>query len=236
MKRKIGNVWKKKCFELILLAFVMLSVLPVQRAKADDFLDVKNNFKESVVYSAYNKGYKYFFYIYDINNSAGITIKQIKVVSSNKSVATVENVGNGFSFSLCPKKPGTTKITWTGIVDGKKIKRTGKVTVFNFQNPFSKLKVGGRNYLSKMKGRHNYIEIESDKSEVKLEYKLKSGWKVIGSSGGYYEDSSYIGKDTVKSGDIYPTRKKNGDGGFDIFLLLENKNGVEITTNLTDLK
>ena len=88
-----------------------------------------------------------------------------------------------------------------------------------------------------MRGRHNYIEIESDKSKVKLEYKLKSGWKVVESNGGYYEDSSYISKDNnVKSGDIYPTRRKNESEGFHVLLILRNKNGVKITTSLTDLK
>ena len=73
------------------------------------------------------------------------SLKDVKVKSSNKSVAVIESVFRG-SFEVHPKKPGTTKITITAVMNNKKVKKTGTVKVVPFQNPFKSLKVSGRKY------------------------------------------------------------------------------------------
>ena len=178
---------------------MLLSILPVQKVKAggaDKY--VKNNFKETVINDKND-------YIFTLQEPL-IPLKKVKVISSNTKVATAKNMGwegQVNQFRLTPKKEGTTKITITGTANGKKIKLKGTVKVVNFENPFTKLTLGGESYLSKMKNRGTRIEIKTDKSALKLQYKLKPGWKIKKSDTSYSVSSDQYMYHNVENGKIY---------------------------------
>lgn len=190
----------------MLLAFILLSILPMQKVKAggaDKY--VKNNFKEMVINDKND-------YIFTLQEPL-TPIKKVKITSSNTKVATVKNMGwdQVNQFRLTPKKEGTTKITITGTADGKKIKLKGTVKVVNFQNPFSMFKINGKSYLSEIKFRRNFIHsIQSNKSNIRLQYKLKSGWSLLSGRMTGVINGVRLEKE-VKNGTTYPRPKGRGD-------------------------
>ena len=216
-----GNIFLK----IGLFVFLALIILPVTHVKADDTICVDNKFKKTVVYSKDDKKYGY---IFSMSGLYADSLEQVKIKSSNKSVATVKPISRG-AFQLYPKKAGTTRITITAVMNNKKVKKTGTVKVVNFQNPFKNLKVGGKNYLSKVKGSYNYLVIKTKKANVKLNYKLNSTWKIADAHAYGTEQISNIGGTTAaKNGMNYAL--KEGETLM-IYLELKNKkNGVEIGT------
>ncbi len=74
-----------------------------------------------------------------------------------------------------------------------------EIKVVKFQNPFRVLKINGKSYLSKVKGSGNYIQFK--KSKIRLNYKLKPGWKIFAT---YVEGFK---PDTVKNNTTYTLKE-----------------------------
>lgn len=208
-----------------LLVFFVLAILPATHVKADDTIQVDNKFKKTVVYSKEDQKYGYLF---SVSGLYGDSLKDVKVKSSNKSVAVIKAIWGG-TFQLHPKKAGTTRITITAVMNNKKVKKTGTVKVVDFQNPFKNLKVGGKNYISKVKGSYNYLVINTKKANVKLNYKINSSWKILDAYAYGTKQISDIGGTTpAKNGMSYSLEQ--GETLMMYIKLKSKKNGIEIGT------
>ncbi len=166
------NKINKKFLGLFIVLFLGIFMCTGITTKAGGGEPVKNGFKKTIVLSATDKKNGY-WYIANAPNE----IKNVKVKTSKKSVATVKNAGYGM-FGVYPKKAGKTTVTVTGVCNGKKFKCKGTIKVVKFQRPFKTFKIDGKSYLKKVKSGVNYIQMTTKKSEVKFNYKMKSGWKV----------------------------------------------------------
>ena len=108
----------------------------------------------------------------------GLEVKDLK--NSNTKVAEVRTdmIGDNYGklLSVTPKKAGTAKITFKLKINGKWKAYTMKIKAYNYQNPFSSLKIGGKNYTSK----HNNVNFFETTKAIsgKLSYKLKKGYKL----------------------------------------------------------
>lgn len=218
-KRKNINILWKAAF-IVCMAFVILSSSNV---KADNAIDIKNNFKETVVISKYDKKEGHVFCLADTRGDI------IKVVSSDQSVATVKH--GSFCFWLFPKKTGTTKITVTAMNGNKKVKRSGTVQIVKFKNPFRTLKIGGKNYASKLKSSYNLIHIKTKKSKIKLNFKLQPNWKIDpGRSSVWGSDTPGNLDGVIKAGQEYYLKK--GEYLVVNMGLKNKKSGVRTTAHL----
>lgn len=217
--RKEKNI--SKFLKFAVIAFLAVMIFPASNVKADRVIEIeKNNFKKTVVLSAYDK------IVGDTFCFKGVSAEIIKVESSNKSVATVKK--SQYNFLLMPKKLGTTKITVTALIGNKKVKRSGTVRIVKFQNPFQALKINGKNYSSKLNASYNSIQIKTKKSTNKLNFKLKPGWEI---DYNYY----YMGREALnyalKNGQKFTLKK-----GESLYIFLEVKNkksGLNTGTFLT---
>ena len=212
-----------KSLKLMLLTLFLLVLFPAACASADDTIYVQNNFKETVVHSSAKYDKSRLVYV---DGFYGNKVRNVKVTSSNKSVATVKKSGTNL-FKLMPKKAGSTKVTFTAVVDNKRVKVQGTFKVVDFQNPFTVLKVGGKGYASKVKSSNNYFTIRTSKSKIKLNYKLKSNWKLISSSAYGIDSLGSSGSAKVRNGSTYTLKKGEN---LMVYMSLNKKNGVVITT------
>lgn len=168
---------KQKWMCIVFLLFLGFSVvfpnITVKAKSEEGYIDIEKNFKQTITCSSADKKEGYFL---GIDNVLPKNATEIKVTSSNKSVAGIRKGKWGANFYLKPKKTGTTRVVVSAVVGTEKVNYTGTVKVVNFKNPFKTLKINGKNYSKQVKGSNNYIEIK--KSKIKLNYKLKSGWKI----------------------------------------------------------
>ena len=194
MKAKKRN-WK--IYGLIMVLLLELFILPVPEAKADLYYTLENGGNLTLVNSAADRKYGYEMAFTDVS-LYGV---KPKIISSKKSVAKIKNNGGGL-FTVIPKKAGTTKIKLTATVNRKKITRKATIKIVKFKQPFKTLKINGKNYTKKIKQSNNMTTIKTDKSKVKLNYKLKSDWKVLYSS--FYNQGDYsVNTPKVKNGSTF---------------------------------
>lgn len=206
----------------ILTALILIAVMctPVI-ASADGTIGVSDGFKETIILSKTDQESGYSFYAESLPSN----VKNVKVTSSKKSVATVK--GNGyFNFTVTPKKVGTTKITLKGKSGKKTVTCKGTITVVKFQQPFKTLKINGVNHRSDVKSSVNVQNVQVDKSKVKIDFKPASGWKVS-------YTTVYAGAGTtqkLKSGKTYTI----GEAGYisASISMVNKKNGAVISTYL----
>ena len=219
--RKEQNI--SRFLRIAVIAFMAVIIFPAANVKADRGIEIeKNHFKKAVVLSEYDKKEGEIFWL---NSKLG---KILKVESSNKSVATVKKWGGDYGFYLLQKKAGTTKIIITMLKGDKKVKRSGTVQVVKFENPFQSLKMNGKDYKKKLNASYNSVQIKTKKSNNKLKYKLKPGWKVDFS---YVWEWGYYPNCKLKNGQNYTL--ENGEA-LHIFMEVKNKkSGLSIGTNLT---
>lgn len=186
-------------------------------ASADDTIGVSNGFKETIILSKIDKQNGYSFYLEQFPDNA----KKVKGTSSKKSVAAVKVTGPR-NFTVTPKKAGTTKITLKGKKGKKTITCKGTIKVVKFQKPFKTLKINGKSYLGDVQSSLNHSSVTVDKSQVTLNFKAASGWKI--SSATVYSGTGAPQK--LKSGKTYTI----GDSGYlSVSILSKNKkNGAQI--------
>lgn len=164
---------RKMILGMVMVLFLSVFAYP-STSRADFTFNVKNGFKKTVTYTSTDKKEGYYFSISKIPYSA----KKVKVSLSKKSVGRVKSYGGG-DFVFYPKKTGTTKVTVTAVVKGKKVNCRGTIQVVKFKKPFKSLKVDGKNYVGKVKSSAgNFIGIKTDKSKVNVGFSLNSEWKV----------------------------------------------------------
>ncbi len=170
------NKISKKIAGLLIVLLLGVYLCTGITAQADAGELVKNGFKKTIALSNVDKKAGYWFVVDGPGKITKANVK-IKVKSSKKSVASVKSEGYGI-FAVYPKKPGRTTVTITGVSNGKKFKYKGTIKVVKFQRPFKTFKMDGKSYLKEMKSTYNILEMSTDKSAVKFNYKLKSGWKI----------------------------------------------------------
>ena len=81
-------------------------------------------------------------------------------------------------LTFMPVKKGTSKITVSGTIGGKKASFTTTVKVVNYQNPFSVLKLGSKSYKKKFKKYANSVVARTSAGKPKLTVKPAAGWKL----------------------------------------------------------
>ena len=178
----------KKLKKMLLTAVLMMAfsvcLIPAMTANADGFITddfVKNGFKKTLVNVPQTCSASKEDHAWHIALKIDDKAKILSVKSSNSKVASI---GKRFykpftDIFITPKKPGTTKITIVAKTGGKQVTCKGTVTVVKFEKPFTKLKIGGKSYLNKIKcGALCNLDIHTKKNGLKLEYKLRSGWKI----------------------------------------------------------
>ena len=168
---------KKMLLGMAVMMALILCLTPMQEVHAkDDAEYVKNGFK--MVLEAGNF-YTRNIYVKKFQNN---TVENIKVKVSSKKVvsAQVDEDENGEPYlSFSSKKPGKAKITITADVNGKNFTCKGTVSVIKFQSAFTELKVNGKSYLKDTVHPFSYVILQGNNSKsLKLEYKLKPGWKM----------------------------------------------------------
>lgn len=204
----------------ILTALILIAVMctPVI-ASADGTIGVSNGFKETIILSKIDKENGYSFYAESLPGN----VKNVKVTSSKKSVATVK--GNGyFNFTVTPKKAGTTKITLKGKSGKKTVTCKGTIAVVKFQQPFKTLKINGTSHRSDVKSSTNVQTLQVDKSKAKIDFKPASGWKTL-----HATVSTDTGKtQKLKSGKTYSIGER---GYLSVSIdMMNKKNGAVIST------
>lgn len=174
MERKMTKV--KKGIAAIVLCFIFI-ICTDQPVKADMIpINVKNGFKEVI---PFEPGLEIFYHVTGLNGA-----DKCKIISSNKAVAKIDDWGNG-DFLIKLKKMGTTKLTFSGKVKGKTVRRKGTIKVVKFQKPFKSFKIGDKSYLKKISGFENWIGFDLNKRKIKkttVKYVLNPGWKVMKAS------------------------------------------------------
>lgn len=174
--RMTGRRIYQKIFGLIAALFLGILICPnnAKAATVSDFNELKNGFKVSVTYSKMDKKEGHYFFMkgMDMADEAKVT----KVALKKKALGTVKVKKYGFRFY--PKKTGKTAVTITAVIDGKKVKYTGTITVKKFRQPFKKLTIGGKNYRKKIVRGRSFIDLASAKKKT-IQYKLNRGWKVV---------------------------------------------------------
>lgn len=214
------------------MALFMVCLFPQICAKADfQKTTVKNNFTKVLIYSGKYADPVTEPWVFDVNNL--VKMKKVTVSSSQKSVVTVKKLtdntgafGGTAGETACwclqaePRKAGTSKITIECTnARGKKVTYKGTIKVVKFVNPFKTLKIDGKSYLSKIKGDNCDIKVKSKAKKFKLNFKLKSGWKLIGTPKfEYFSDSGYKSVGAFKNGKTYKLNKG------DTYVALDLKN------------
>lgn len=110
--------------------------------------------------------------------------KNVKAVSSNKKIATVKVLRDEFEgeyyFRVTPKKKGSSTITMTGTVNGKKVTEKTKVKIINYTNPASSFKISGKEFAGKFKGHDKASAVGKlvRNKKIKVSCKPAKGWTV----------------------------------------------------------
>ena len=222
----------KKLKKMLLTAAVVMTfaicLVPAMTTNADGFTTddfVQNGFRKTLADVPKTCPAPKEEHAWHIALKADNKAKILSVKSSNSKVASI---GKAFykpftDIFITPKKPGTTKITIVAKTGGKQITCKGTVTVVKFEKPFTKLKIEGKDYLKEIKcGSTYYLDVDTKKDGLKLEYKLRSGWKIksVFAMNEKYEDINY--KKEFKNG-IKLFKKY----GYYRVLLRNTKTGVE---------
>lgn len=213
---KRGRIWK-----VLLLAF-MFSMLLSSQAGA------KNQFNYTLLYPCREGGDQIY-----VKKLSGVPGSKIKISYSKKGIVQLVPVKKTYdgkkwpgTYNIIAKKPGTTTVTITGTKKGKKITYKGKITVEKYSNPFTKLKIDGKNYrskitkikVSKSNELYNSFKIRSRKTTMKIDWKLKSGWKMESVSN-YKKTSNMLDYvDEIKSGKKFSIKGKR-----EIEMILQHK-------------
>lgn len=189
------KVWKK--LTVLLLGVVMLlAALPVQAA---NFCQVRleGNKITAVYYPSKNSSYNEIAIGQIVEGSKSSSLKNLK--SSNKSVLTVKATkyknGNVYSTEIMAyaKKAGTATVTFKA--GGKNYKV--KVTVKNYTNPVSYIKVGSTKMSAAKFKKTNVANLKYSKfsnKKCKITVKPAKGWKLSGKIqflSDYYESDGY---------------------------------------------
>ncbi len=139
-----------------------------------------------------------YFYSLDIKNLAS-DAKVTKVKSGNKKVLTVEYTDGKDYIKINPVKTGKAVVSCTIKQNGKTYKIKKTVKVFK-GNPYKNVKINGKQVYT---NGHSFVDYHSSKKNVKVSFKLNSGWKLKRM---YYNYHNFNGKLITKNYNI-----KNGD-------------------------
>lgn len=216
---------KSKRTGILITAFLLILAMctPVI-ASADGTIPVSNGFKHTIILSKIDQQRGYSFYAEDLPAN----VKNVKVTSSKKSVATVK--GNGpLNFTVTPKKVGTTKITLKGKSGKKAVKCAGTIKVVKFQQPFKTFKINGVSQRGAVTSSINVKAVEVDKSKAKIDFKAASGWKVLSAT--VYSSTGKSQK--LKNGKTYTIAKQ---GYLAVSLYMENKKNGAVIENYFNIR
>lgn len=188
----------------LILTFIMCLVWEMSAQAGTNPLKSLTSKYGWIISSPVGKGCEYFTPEYNKNFKMTVT-------SSNKKAATVKvysyrsQSGKYFKgFDIIVKGPGKTNIKVTIEVNGKKYSKTIRRAYYEYENPFSSFKIGGKEYKSKLNKLSADTGIFKWKTPAgKLRYKLKNGYKI---NSIWYWTSGYRSRVDVKNGDKIPKK------------------------------
>lgn len=102
-----------------------------------------------------------------------------KVSCQNTKIATVKKFNDkeyGDAIMIKSKKAGSTTVKFTLKKGSKSYNYTWNLKVRKYSNPFKKLKIGSKSYVSKFN--NTFAPRLQKKISGKFTYTLKSGWKI----------------------------------------------------------
>lgn len=211
---------KTKILKFMAVLFLVLLICPSMTAKAEqdnEYWISSKKFKETVympIGSQKKEGIM-------IHPALPSNAKKLKVSVSNKKIAKAKISSSTGVLTLYPKKTGTVKVTITGRSNGKKFTRKGTIKLVKFENPFKTLKIGGKSYRNKITMRDNQDVFDvSGKTSMKINYKLKSGWKFISTSVSIEDENGNVKNWKVKNGKTYSWPRGNY---MQVHMILKNK-------------
>ena len=167
MKKKV-----KLCLMMLLLSVVCISGVS-SNAKG-----VRPKIARKTVWMYGKDSYvsAYDFYAEEKDVVAPDTFISIK--SSNKNVLEVASQDKKYNnFAFKAKKTGKSKITIKYKYKGKVYKETATVKVKKFSNPIKKATLNGKDITKKLKKGY-YENYKYNKGKIKVNLKLKKGWKI----------------------------------------------------------
>ena len=166
----------------VMVLFLGLVMYPSTQVRADYIgaFQLKNGFAEEAMCSP---GDQDGYYRMSLKSIRLAICKDVNVTSSNPSAAAVEydRAEEVSTFRLIPRKKGVTRIKVTAIRNGKKVSCQGIIRVVEFKSPFQSLKVNGEDCSDEVTASSSTVNIKA--SKFRLNYKLRSGWKVSRLSG-----------------------------------------------------
>jgi len=177
------------CNFLVLMIAIGMVAAPLQLKAATEQDNFDREYQETIKYAGkigvWSFRDSYVIKMGDKTNNA----KKITVASSNKKSVTVKVIKKGKNKNnilIKPKKTGSSKITIkvTG-KNGKKKKYSSRITVYKYNNPLKKFKLGRDTFTFKESdcSVFGYDDVGPDDDYVstikaKIAITPKSGWKV----------------------------------------------------------
>lgn len=204
----------KKHIKKILPVFLML-ILTMAASVMVEAKTITTYSRPITVYSKSSKLYSSFLGKYNSSNEAMLTVvpssdKVTSLKSTNSSVVslTIKNgsgnaKGNKGIF-LKAKKAGTATVSYK---IGSNTYKT-KIVVKKYTSPFSSLKLGNSNILSKFKSNGTYTMsyAKYKNKSLKLSYKEKSGWSI---SADYLQKPGNQKSSLIENNKSFKVTKKN---------------------------
>lgn len=213
---KEKNVLKKKDLMVIVLTgifLILISAVNVSAATNNPLAKMPKKDSEVLNRAIFAKGATFMTPYYSSE-------VKISVNNSNPSVATVktgtgqnnytENSSRGGYYAyyeVVPVSPGNTKIKVTVTINKKSYTKTCNYTVYKWENPFKKIKIGSTEYQSKLNKKGIYILKNKKTISGKITYKLNPDFVITKITACYYTDPNkkYLTQHKdLKNGDKLP--------------------------------
>lgn len=208
----------RKLLGVVVVLFICVLAVPNTAKAYDDWLirNMGKNFKTTTVMYSSKDNCSYEFEPYFAYKDG---MKNFKVKLSKPKIGKIMKSKYG-SFSFMPRKAGTTKITVSADVGGKKEICKGTIKVVKFTQPFKSFTIGGKSYRGRVKGTYNLLRIKLKKKSANVNYKLNKGWKVESIQDGWYDET--------KTKKTHKLTKKPGKNGMMFIYLKHKKTGAKV--------
>lgn len=160
----------KRCFSVLLTLVLMFHVFLAVPSEVDAASSSKPGFSSSSVTAFVCTNHSWGMAVQNLGNGKVISVK-----SSSPKVVSVTKNSYGFSYTVL--KAGTATVTC-------KVKKSGKSYTLKVkikakkEAPFSYIRVAGKNVYKGNEYKSNFLYGKYG-STAKIEWKLKSGWKLV---------------------------------------------------------
>lgn len=210
----------KKCLSVLLAFVIMLNAFLAVPAEAEAASSSKPSFSSSTVTAFVCTNHSWGMAVQNLGDGKVTSVK-----SNKPKVVSVTKNSYGFSYTVL--KAGTATITCKVKKDGKNYSLKVKIKAKK-EAPFSYIRVAGKNVYKGNEYVSNFVYGKYG-STAKIEWKLKSGWKLVKASycsfkkgqSGYSDSKAKTLKNKGKA--------KLGTGGAWIDFKVKNSKGEILT-------